>query len=188
MMAVGLSLIFGTTGLTNFAHGEIVVVGTILVGCCLVPAFFLSWYAVVSGWTLRYVFASMTGAYFDESGLQAVIDRHWWQDAATLGKGIVTLWSAVISPAATQLHGARILQAEGRGLTIVFTRTKRTAAKVSEELLDRGLDAVERGLKTKDVDGVRSYVQTLSQTYPSPIDDVWDAMTSVERTYDFCIG
>lgn len=31
-----------------------------------------------------------TGAYFDESGLQAVIDRHWWQDAATLGKGIVT--------------------------------------------------------------------------------------------------
>jgi branched-chain amino acid transport system permease protein len=31
MMAVGLSLIFGTTGLTNFAHGEIVVVGTILV-------------------------------------------------------------------------------------------------------------------------------------------------------------
>jgi len=31
MMAVGLSLIFGTTGLTNFAHGEIVVVGTVLV-------------------------------------------------------------------------------------------------------------------------------------------------------------
>jgi superfamily II DNA/RNA helicase len=33
---------------------------------------------------------------------------------------------------------ARILQAEGRGLTIVFTRTKRTAAKVAEELADRG--------------------------------------------------
>jgi serine phosphatase RsbU (regulator of sigma subunit) len=30
------------------------------------------------------------GAYFDESGLQGVIDRHWWQDAATLGKGIVS--------------------------------------------------------------------------------------------------
>jgi branched-chain amino acid transport system permease protein len=30
MMAIGLSLIFGTTGLTNFAHGELVVVGTIL--------------------------------------------------------------------------------------------------------------------------------------------------------------
>ncbi|MDO5671625.1 MAG: DEAD/DEAH box helicase [Actinomycetaceae bacterium] len=33
---------------------------------------------------------------------------------------------------------ARILQAEGRGLTIVFTRTKRQAAKVSEELSDKG--------------------------------------------------
>ncbi len=36
---------------------------------------------------------------------------------------------------------ARILQAEGRGLTIVFTRTKRTAAKVAAELEDRGFAA-----------------------------------------------
>ncbi|WP_446664703.1 DEAD/DEAH box helicase [Flexivirga sp. B27] len=35
----------------------------------------------------------------------------------------------------------RILQAEGRGLTVVFTRTKRTAAKVSDELTDRGFAA-----------------------------------------------
>ncbi|MGH8939278.1 MAG: DEAD/DEAH box helicase, partial [Actinomycetes bacterium] len=33
---------------------------------------------------------------------------------------------------------ARILQADGRGLTLVFCRTKRTAAKVSDELADRG--------------------------------------------------
>ena len=33
---------------------------------------------------------------------------------------------------------ARILQAEGRGATVVFCRTKRTAAKVSDELADRG--------------------------------------------------
>nr|WP_226924447.1 DEAD/DEAH box helicase [Georgenia satyanarayanai] len=33
---------------------------------------------------------------------------------------------------------SRILQAEGRGLTIVFTRTKRTAAKVADELAERG--------------------------------------------------
>ena len=32
---------------------------------------------------------------------------------------------------------ARILQAEGRGLTIVFARTKRTAAKVADDLNDR---------------------------------------------------
>lgn len=36
---------------------------------------------------------------------------------------------------------ARILQARGRGLTIVFARTKRTAAKVSDELIDRGFAA-----------------------------------------------
>ncbi|MHB1065228.1 MAG: DEAD/DEAH box helicase [Georgenia sp.] len=36
---------------------------------------------------------------------------------------------------------ARILQAEGRGLTIVFTRTKRTAARVAEDLTERGFAA-----------------------------------------------
>ncbi len=36
---------------------------------------------------------------------------------------------------------ARILQAEDRGLTIVFTRTKRTAAKVSDDLTERGFAA-----------------------------------------------
>jgi superfamily II DNA/RNA helicase len=36
---------------------------------------------------------------------------------------------------------SRILQAEGRGLTIVFTRTKRTAAKVADELSERGFAA-----------------------------------------------
>ncbi|HWC21435.1 MAG TPA: DEAD/DEAH box helicase [Flexivirga sp.] len=36
---------------------------------------------------------------------------------------------------------ARILQSEARGLTVVFTRTKRTAAKVSDELTTRGFAA-----------------------------------------------
>ena len=36
---------------------------------------------------------------------------------------------------------ARILQANGRGLTIIFSRTKRTAAKVADELTDRGFAA-----------------------------------------------
>ncbi|TQL03521.1 superfamily II DNA/RNA helicase [Cellulomonas sp. SLBN-39] len=36
---------------------------------------------------------------------------------------------------------ARILQARERGLTIVFTRTKRTAAKVADELVERGFAA-----------------------------------------------
>lgn len=36
----------------------------------------------------------------------------------------------------------RILQAEGRGKTIIFTRTKRQAARMQEELHDRGFPAV----------------------------------------------
>ena len=36
---------------------------------------------------------------------------------------------------------ARILQARGRGLTIVFARTKRTAAKVADDLVERGFAA-----------------------------------------------
>jgi superfamily II DNA/RNA helicase len=36
---------------------------------------------------------------------------------------------------------ARMLQAEGRGLTIIFSRTKRTAAKVADELAERGFAA-----------------------------------------------
>ena len=36
---------------------------------------------------------------------------------------------------------ARILQAKGRGRSIIFTKTKRTAAKVAEELVDRGFAA-----------------------------------------------
>lgn len=43
------------------------------------------------------------------------------------------------------------------------------------------LGAVDRGIQTTEIDGVTSYVQTLEQTYPSPIDDVWDALTSAER-------
>ena len=36
---------------------------------------------------------------------------------------------------------ARVLQARGRGLTIIFVRTKRTAARVTEDLIDRGFAA-----------------------------------------------
>lgn len=36
----------------------------------------------------------------------------------------------------------RILQAEGRGKTVIFMRTKRAAAKLQEELVDRGFSAV----------------------------------------------
>ena len=43
------------------------------------------------------------------------------------------------------------------------------------------LDAVTREITSEEVDGVPSRVQTLAQTYPSPIDDVWDAVTTATR-------
>jgi uncharacterized protein YndB with AHSA1/START domain len=41
--------------------------------------------------------------------------------------------------------------------------------------------ATDRQVSTPEVDGALSYAQTLARTYPSPIDDVWDAVTSPER-------
>jgi hypothetical protein len=47
--------------------------------------------------------------------------------------------------------------------------------------VDAQIDAVERAVATKDMDGSPSRVQTLRQTYRSSIEDVWDAITSSER-------
>lgn len=43
------------------------------------------------------------------------------------------------------------------------------------------IGAVTRELRIDDLDGERSHVQSLEQSYPSPIDDVWDAVTSPDR-------
>src|SRR5437868_5487226 len=56
----------------------------------------------------------------------------------------------------------RILQADGRGATMIFTRTKRTAQKVSDELAERGfkVDAVHgdlgQGAREKALKSFRS--------------------------------
>lgn len=58
------------------------------------------------------------------------------------------LWQSNIKHVVYRAHAldkdeviGRILQAEGRGKTVVFTRTKRAAAKIVEELNDRGFNA-----------------------------------------------
>src|SRR3954469_8830855 len=43
------------------------------------------------------------------------------------------------------------------------------------------LAAVDRAVATEERDGEPMRVQTLVQTYPSPIDDLWDALTSADR-------
>lgn len=43
------------------------------------------------------------------------------------------------------------------------------------------ISAVRRAVDAHEADGARSRVQTLTQDYASPIDDVWDAVTSIDR-------
>ena len=43
------------------------------------------------------------------------------------------------------------------------------------------IDAVTRALRTEEVDGEPSRIQTISQDYPASIDDVWDATTIPDR-------
>ncbi|WP_214465422.1 SRPBCC family protein [Microbacterium flavescens] len=43
------------------------------------------------------------------------------------------------------------------------------------------IEAVDRTLRTTELDGEQARVQSLAQTYPSPLDDVWDAVTTGER-------
>jgi uncharacterized protein YndB with AHSA1/START domain len=43
------------------------------------------------------------------------------------------------------------------------------------------IDAVSRALRTDEVDGALSRIQTIAQDYPIGIDDVWDAATNAER-------
>jgi uncharacterized protein YndB with AHSA1/START domain len=45
----------------------------------------------------------------------------------------------------------------------------------------RQIDAVARGLRTVELDGHETRVQTLAQEYPSPIDDLWEATTTADR-------
>ena len=76
MAAIGLSLIFGTTGLTNFAHGELVTGGALLgyvfnvgLGLNLIPATLI---------------AVVVGAAFG-----ALLDRGLWRPLRRRGTGLI---------------------------------------------------------------------------------------------------
>jgi uncharacterized protein YndB with AHSA1/START domain len=43
------------------------------------------------------------------------------------------------------------------------------------------VDAVSRALRTGELDGEPTHVQTIAQEYPAGIDDVWEATTTPER-------
>ena len=71
IMSVGLSLIYGTTGLSNFAHGETVTLGAVMT-------------AVASGW---FTLSSATGGWGGFAQLSA---------AAIVGVAIATLFSGAL--------------------------------------------------------------------------------------------
>lgn len=77
MMSVGLSLIFGTTGLTNFAHGEIVVVGTVVV-----------WYLNDGGvWLPLATLIAMFLMFWAGAGL----DRGLWRPLRHRGTSLIAM-------------------------------------------------------------------------------------------------
>ncbi|MEX1163180.1 MAG: hypothetical protein WEB03_06330 [Nitriliruptor sp.] len=77
MTAVGLSLIFGTTGLINFAHGEIVIIGAVV-----------AWFANIAG--LHLVLAGAVGVA--AAALTAgVLDRGVFRPLTRRGVGLFQL-------------------------------------------------------------------------------------------------
>ena len=77
MMAVGLSLIFGTTGLTNFSHGEIVVVGTVIV-----------WY--LNDWGIWLPLATLIGMIL-MFGFGAGFDASVWRPLRRRGTSLIAM-------------------------------------------------------------------------------------------------
>ena len=97
---------------------------------------------------------------------------------------------------------ARILQAEGRGATMIFTRTKRTAQKVADDLAERGFKvgavhgdlgqvAREKALKKFREGKIDVLVATDVAARGIDIDDVTRHQLSVpgdDKTYVHRIG
>lgn len=81
--AVGLSLVFGTTHLINFAHGELVTIGAVV-------AFFVN---VTTGWHVipAALVAVAFGALFG-----GVIERGMWRPLRRRGTGLINLFIITI--------------------------------------------------------------------------------------------
>ena len=78
MAAVGLSLIFGTTGLVNFAHGELVTYGAIVAFLFNVT---IGWPMLVAA-PLAIAIAALTGS---------LVDRGFWRPLRNRGTGLIAM-------------------------------------------------------------------------------------------------
>jgi neutral amino acid transport system permease protein len=78
MAAIGLSLIFGTTGLVNFSHGELVTFGALMAFLFNVT---LGWNFYIAG-VLAVAFGVMAGAG---------VDRVFWRPLRNRGTGLIAM-------------------------------------------------------------------------------------------------
>lgn len=77
MMAVGLSLIFGTTGLVNFAHGELVTIGAVV-----------TWY--INSWGVVLPLAAVL-AMMVSFGVGSGIDVGLWRPLRRRGTSLIAM-------------------------------------------------------------------------------------------------
>jgi branched-chain amino acid transport system permease protein len=79
MAAIGLSLIYGTTGLSNFSHGEMVTLGAIV-----------AWYVNVQGLRLHLLLAAVVGVAAAALGGGA-LERGVWRPLRRRGMSLTSM-------------------------------------------------------------------------------------------------
>ncbi|WP_217624785.1 branched-chain amino acid ABC transporter permease [Streptomyces sp. TRM64462] len=97
--AVGLSLIFGTIHLINFAHGELVTIGATF-------AFFLNVSPAGPGWHL--VFAALAATALG-AVVGAAIDRGVWRPLRARGTGLINMFIVTIGLSLLLRHVVLVL-------------------------------------------------------------------------------
>jgi branched-chain amino acid transport system permease protein len=102
MAAIGLSLIFGTSGLVNFAHGELVTFGAVI-----------AWYLNAEGPQLPLVAAAAV-AILVAGGLGAVLEGGLWRPLRSRRIGLFQLLVISIGLSLLLRHGIQLFFGGGR--------------------------------------------------------------------------
>ncbi len=97
--AVGLSLLFGTIHLINFAHGEFVTIGAAF-------AFFLNVSAAGPGW---HLIPAAAAAVVFGALLGAAVDRGLWRPLRARGTGLINLFIVTIGLSLLLRHVVLVL-------------------------------------------------------------------------------
>ncbi len=113
--SVGLSLIFGTTGLTNFAHGEMVTIGGVI-----------AWYANVA-WGFNFVLAaviSIAGGVLTA----ALMDRVLWRPLRHRGVSLLAMMVVSIGLSIVMRYGIQFFFGASPRVYAAYQNQKSIAA------------------------------------------------------------